>query len=77
MKEQGRLLRQDEFLVWQGKTKKSFRRVFLFEELILFSKPRRDQENKGAEIYQYKNSIKVGIRTTDNISGGILLEQTF
>ncbi|KAG1675174.1 Puratrophin-1 [Nymphon striatum] len=59
VKEQGRLLRQDEFVVSQGKMKKSFRRVFLFEDLILFSKPRRDQENKGHEVYMYKNSMKM------------------
>lgn len=41
LKEQGRLLRQNEFLVWQGKGKKCLRQVFLFEELILFSKARR------------------------------------
>nr|XP_037283532.1 puratrophin-1-like isoform X2 [Rhipicephalus microplus] len=61
VKEQGRLLRQDEFLVWQGRSRKSLRHVFLFEDLILFSKVRRDPEHKGHDIYQYKHSIK----TTD------------
>ncbi|XP_067119638.1 puratrophin-1-like isoform X1 [Centruroides vittatus] len=61
VKEQGRLLRQEEFLVWQGRSKKSFRHLFLFEDLILFSKARRDPERKGFDIYQYKHSIK----TTD------------
>lgn len=61
VKEQGRLLRQDEFLVWQGRSRKSLRHVFLFEDLILFSKVRRDREHKGHETYQYKHSIK----TTD------------
>ncbi|KAK8785560.1 hypothetical protein V5799_008075 [Amblyomma americanum] len=61
LKEQGRLLRQDEFLVWQGRSRKSLRHVFLFEDLILFSKVRRDPEHKGYDIYQYKHSIK----TTD------------
>lgn len=47
VKEQGRLLRQNEFLVWQGKTgKKSLRQVFLFEELVLFSKARRFPDRK-------------------------------
>lgn len=47
VKEQGRLLRQNEFLVWQGKTgKKSIRQVFLFEELVLFSKARRFPDRK-------------------------------
>lgn len=61
VKEQGRLLRQDEFLVWQGRSRKCIRQVFLFEDLILFSKVRRDPEHKGHDIYQYKHSIK----TTD------------
>lgn len=46
VKEQGRLLRQNEFLVWQGKGKKCLRQVFLFEELILFSKARRFPDRK-------------------------------
>lgn len=46
LKEQGRLLRQNEFLVWQGKGKKCLRHVFLFEELILFSKARRFPDRK-------------------------------
>jgi hypothetical protein len=47
VKEQGRLLRQNEFLVWQGKGgKKYYRHVFLFEELILFSKARRFPDRK-------------------------------
>jgi hypothetical protein len=46
VKEQGRLLRQNEFLVWQGKGKKCLRHVFLFEELILFSKARRFPDRK-------------------------------
>ena len=46
LKEQGRLLRQNEFLVWQGRGKKCLRHVFLFEELILFSKARRFPDRK-------------------------------
>lgn len=47
VKEQGRLLRQNEFLVWQGKCgKKSLRQVFLFEDLVLFSKARRFPDRK-------------------------------
>ncbi|XP_022246454.1 uncharacterized protein LOC106463042 isoform X1 [Limulus polyphemus] len=61
LKEQGRLLRQDEFLVWQGRSRKSLRHIFLFEDLVLFSKARRDPHRKGQEIYQYKLSFK----TTD------------
>lgn len=47
MKEQGRLLRQNEFLVWQGRAgRKTLRQVFLFEDLILFSKARRFPDRK-------------------------------
>jgi hypothetical protein len=47
VKEQGRLLRQSEFLVWEGRGgKKSLRQVFLFEELVLFSKARRFPDRK-------------------------------
>ncbi|CAO1324103.1 unnamed protein product [Diamesa hyperborea] len=59
VKEQGRLLRQSEFLVWEGRGgKKSLRQVFLFEELVLFSKARRFPDRKNLDIYIYKNSIK-------------------
>lgn len=59
VKEQGRLLRQNEFLVWQGRGgKKSLRQVFLFEELVLFSKARRFPDSNNLDIYLYKNSIK-------------------
>ena len=56
--EQGRLLRQDEFLVWQG-WRKSLRRVFLFEDLILFSKTKRGRQGHH-DIYVHKFSFKVG-----------------
>ncbi|XP_065583736.1 puratrophin-1-like [Artemia franciscana] len=58
LKEQGRLLRQDEFTVYQEKTKK-IRYVFLFEDLILFSKAKGDPERKNLESYAYKNSYKM------------------
>lgn len=38
--------------------RKSLRRVFLFEELLLFSKPRRGPT--GIDTYAYKRSFKVG-----------------
>ncbi|KAK9882426.1 hypothetical protein WA026_021458 [Henosepilachna vigintioctopunctata] len=60
LKEQGRLLRQNEFLVWEGRSgKKSLRQVFLFEDLILFSKAKRFPDNKNLDLYYYKNSIKM------------------
>ncbi|XP_046444764.1 uncharacterized protein LOC124194558 isoform X6 [Daphnia pulex] len=57
VKEQGRLLRQSEFYCWQGR-KKGLRHVFLFEDLILFSKAKRDPERKNLDIYIYKHSMK-------------------
>lgn len=51
VKEQGRLLRQNEFLVWQGKGKKCLRQVFLFEDLILFSKARRFPDRKVRQLF--------------------------
>ncbi|XP_076352622.1 puratrophin-1-like isoform X2 [Tachypleus tridentatus] len=70
LKEQGRLLRQDEFLVWQGRSRKCLRRIFLFEDLVLFSKTRRDPHQKGQEIYQYKLSFKTtDIGMTEEVGG--------
>lgn len=57
LKEQGQLVRQDEFTVRSGHHK-SLRRVFLFEELLLFSKPRRGPA--GVDMFTYKRSFKVG-----------------
>jgi len=53
LKEQGKLLRQNEFNVMSGR-RKAVRRIFLFENLILFTKPKRTTQ--GGDIYQYKNS---------------------
>ena len=51
------LLRQDSFIVWHGR-RKAQRQVFLFEEMIIFSKTKRN--SLGKEFYSYKSSIKVG-----------------
>ena len=56
LKEQGQLIRQDEFLVAFRK-KKCFRHIFLFQELVLFSKTRRT--DVGNDTYIYKQSFKV------------------
>uniref|UniRef100_A0A8C5K9Q7 Puratrophin-1 n=1 Tax=Jaculus jaculus TaxID=51337 RepID=A0A8C5K9Q7_JACJA len=56
LKEQGQLIRQDEFTVRAGRHK-SLRRVFLFKELLLFSKPRHGP--MGVDIFTYKHSFKV------------------
>ncbi|XP_059184640.1 pleckstrin homology domain-containing family G member 4B-like [Centropristis striata] len=55
LKEQGQLIRQDEFLVTFRK-KKCLRHIFLFQELILFSKTRKT--DVGNETYIYKQSFK-------------------
>ncbi|TNN23663.1 Puratrophin-1 [Liparis tanakae] len=56
LKEQGQLIRQDEFTVWSGR-RKCQRQLFLFEELVLFSKPRRTEG--GPDVFMYKHSFKV------------------
>lgn len=56
LKEQGQLRCQDEFIVWCGR-RKYLRHVFLFEDLILFSKTKKIE---GAyDFYIYKQSFKV------------------
>ncbi|XP_052824704.1 uncharacterized protein LOC106870865 isoform X3 [Octopus bimaculoides] len=65
LQEQGRLLRQNEFFVTQGR-KKSMRHIFLFEELVLFSKTKKDRHG-GPESYIYKYSFKTSdIGLTEN-----------
>lgn len=58
LKEQGQLIRQDEFMVTFRK-KKCFRHIFLFQELILFSKTRKT--DVGNDTYIYKQSFKVRV----------------
>ncbi|KAM6942761.1 puratrophin-1 [Xenentodon cancila] len=55
LKEQGQLIRQDEFTVWSGR-RKCQRRIFLFEELVLFSKPKKMEG--GLDVFIYKHSFK-------------------
>ncbi|KAK6303505.1 hypothetical protein J4Q44_G00259590 [Coregonus suidteri] len=55
LKEQGQLIRQDEFIVFFRK-KKCFRRIFLFQDLILFSKTKKT--DVGNDVYIYKQSFK-------------------
>ncbi|MEQ2212374.1 hypothetical protein XENOCAPTIV_029888, partial [Xenoophorus captivus] len=69
LKEQGQLIRQDEFTVFFRK-KKCVRRVFLFEHLILFSKPKRT--DFGNDVYVYKQSFKtndIGMTHNSGVSG--------
>ncbi|KAK2844487.1 hypothetical protein Q5P01_011146 [Channa striata] len=65
LKEQGQLRCQDEFIVWCGR-RKYLRHVFLFEDLILFSKTKKIE---GAyDIYIYKQSFKTAeIGMTENV----------
>ncbi|KAM9765882.1 puratrophin-1 isoform 2-T2 [Menidia menidia] len=55
LKEQGQLIRQDEFTVCSG-LRKCQRRVFLFEELVLFSKPKKVEG--GLDVFLYKLCFK-------------------
>ncbi|KAK1901277.1 Puratrophin-1 [Dissostichus eleginoides] len=69
LKEQGQLIRQDEFLVTFRK-KKCLRHIFLFQELIVFSKTRKT--DVGNETYIYKQSFKtsdVGMTQNSGDSG--------
>ncbi|XP_065065061.1 puratrophin-1-like isoform X2 [Rhopilema esculentum] len=65
LRAQGCLLRQGEFVVYSNK-KKHARRVFLFEEFILFSKAKK-QAVQG-DCFVYKNSLKItDVGLTENI----------
>ncbi|KAK1161881.1 hypothetical protein AOXY_G18109 [Acipenser oxyrinchus oxyrinchus] len=69
LKEQGQLVRQGEFTVCYGR-KKCQRHVFLFEDLVLFSKPKRVVG--GLDVYIYKHSFKtadVGLTENSGDSG--------
>ncbi|KAM7412245.1 hypothetical protein PAMA_021946 [Pampus argenteus] len=69
LKEQGQLIRQDEFTVVFRK-KKCVRRIFLFEDLILFSKTKRTEI--GNDVYVYKQSFKtsdIGMTHNSGVSG--------
>ncbi|XP_035008070.1 uncharacterized protein KIAA1755 [Hippoglossus stenolepis] len=69
LKEQGQLRCQDEFLVTFRK-KKCFRHIFLFQELILFSKTRKT--DVGNDTYIYKQSFKtsdIGMTQNSGDSG--------
>ncbi|XP_061613326.1 uncharacterized protein plekhg4 isoform X6 [Phyllopteryx taeniolatus] len=55
LKEQGQLLRQDQFTVWTGR-RKCERRVFLFDELLLLSKAKKMDGR--LDIFVYKHSFK-------------------
>ncbi|XP_074539552.1 pleckstrin homology domain-containing family G member 4B isoform X2 [Halichoeres trimaculatus] len=65
LKEQGQLRCQDEFIVWCGR-RKYLRHVFLFEDLILFSKTKKIEGEY--DTYIYKQSFKTAeIGMTENV----------
>ncbi|XP_045932418.1 quattro isoform X2 [Micropterus dolomieu] len=69
LKEQGQLIRQDEFMVTFRK-KRCYRHIFLFQELILFSKTRKT--DVGNDTYIYKQSFKtsdIGLTQNSGDSG--------
>ncbi|KAM9759771.1 quattro isoform 1-T1 [Menidia menidia] len=69
LKEQGQLICQDEFLVTFRK-KKCFRHIFLFQELVLFSKTKKT--DVGNDTYIYKQSFKtsdIGMTQNSGDSG--------
>ncbi|KAM4741771.1 quattro isoform 2-T2 [Anableps anableps] len=69
LKEQGQLIRQDEFFVTFRK-KKCLRHIFLFQDLILFSKTRKT--DVGNDTYVYKQSFKtsdIGMTQNSGDSG--------
>uniref|UniRef100_UPI00398ED4B7 uncharacterized protein n=1 Tax=Pristiophorus japonicus TaxID=55135 RepID=UPI00398ED4B7 len=76
LKEQGQLLRHDRFTVSCGR-RKSMRHVFLFEELVVFSKLKR--ADGGSETYIYKSSLKTAdVGLTENIGdSGLRFEVWF
>ncbi|XP_051946943.1 uncharacterized protein LOC127618493 isoform X2 [Xyrauchen texanus] len=55
LNEQGHLIRQDEFWIIFRK-KRSLRRVFLFQDVILFTKTKKNDRED--DVYVYKLSIK-------------------
>ncbi|XP_034471062.1 pleckstrin homology domain-containing family G member 4B [Hippoglossus hippoglossus] len=69
LKEQGQLVRQDEFTIWSGR-RKCQRHIFLFDELVLFSKPKKMEG--GLDVFIYKHSFKtadVGLTESTGDSG--------
>uniref|UniRef100_A0AAX7U6M0 Non-specific serine/threonine protein kinase n=1 Tax=Astatotilapia calliptera TaxID=8154 RepID=A0AAX7U6M0_ASTCA len=68
---QGKLLQQETFCVWEQDggvlSRSKERRVFLFEQIIIFSELLRKGSNNPG--YQFKNSIKVRLVSTDSVDG--------
>ncbi|XP_051517138.1 pleckstrin homology domain-containing family G member 4B [Myxocyprinus asiaticus] len=69
LNEQGQLIRQDEFCIIFRK-KRSLRRVFLFQDVILFTKTKKNDRED--DVYVYKLSIKtceIGMTHSSGQSG--------
>lgn len=76
LKEQGQLLRQGEFQVWEGgRGKKTTRHVFLFEDLILFSKARKDPEKR--VHYTFISSFSLNKVVTIKLNAMNVIRWTF
>ena len=68
--EQGKLLLQDTFMVWERKGNSNLnllpskrgrqRQVFIYQKMIIFSK-KDDDTSRDSVTYQYKKHIKVSI----------------
>lgn len=63
---QGKLLQQDTFFVSEQEngilSRARERRVFLFEQLVIFSEPIDKKKGPPPPGYTFKNSIKVSIK---------------
>ncbi|XP_037119268.1 triple functional domain protein-like isoform X3 [Syngnathus acus] len=67
---QGRLLLQDTFVVTDAENRMKERRVFLFEQLLIFSEPLDKKKGFSLPGFLYKNSIKVNsLGLEDNVEG--------
>ncbi|XP_066579130.1 rho guanine nucleotide exchange factor 40 isoform X3 [Amia ocellicauda] len=56
LSQQGELLRQEQLEVWGGRKRRGLRQVFLYHQLLLFTKRKTPQP--GHHVFAYKNAIK-------------------
>ncbi|MBN3295622.1 ARH40 factor, partial [Amia calva] len=56
LSQQGELLRQEQLEVWGGRKRRGLRQVFLYRQLLLFTKRKTPQP--GHHVFAYKNAIK-------------------
>lgn len=66
---QGKLLQQDTFTVTEQDSsflsRAKERRIFLFEQLVIFSEPIDRKKGFSLPGYIFKNSIKVGVSLSE------------